>query len=572
MHPRRLLPLLGGLGGLGLATPATAQEGFALDRFAPAERGSDWHANDSLDLRGAARTAAGLTFDYAHRPLVAYDRDGEVAATVVGTQFFAHLGGALVLAERLRLGLSWPLLLTGAGDPVVTPAGRFETAPGFALGDPRVTGDLRLLGLYGAPFTLAAGAELHLPFGKQDAYASDGAPRFHPRLLAAGDLGALAYAGRVGVQLRPHDAEFAGTELGHELTFGVAAGLRLFDRALLLGPELTGASLFGGGEGGTPIELLLGGKLRLARQFRLGAAAGPGLTQGFGSPALRVVTSLEWAPTLAVDRDLDGDGLRDLDDRCPSRPAGATPDPARPGCPARDRDLDGIPDHEDACPEVPGVSSPAPTEHGCPAPPAPPPPPPDRDRDGIPDGEDACPDEPGVRQASAETNGCPRARLETATQQIRILERIEFAYRKADLTPQSLPVLEAVREILVAHPELLRLEIQGHTDDIGPNDYNLELSRERAEAVRAWLVAQGIEAARLSALGYGESRPLADNDNDEGRQANRRVEFHIREIRTPDPAEPTSPQSTDSAPPAPTEASAPDAPPTAPPTQVDPAP
>lgn len=556
---------------LAITTTATAQEGFALDRFSPAERGSDWHANDSLDLRGHLRPAAGLVLDYARQPLVAYDAEGDVARAIIETQLFAHAGGALILAERLRLAVNLPLLLQSSGEPVLTVDGRFATEGGLAIGDPRLTGDVRVVGSYGRPFTLAVGVEAYLPLGAQDAYASDGTLRLWPRLLAAGALGPFAYAARLGVHVRPHDARFAGTDLGSELTFGAAAGVRLAHGALLLGPELTGSTLLEGGEAGTPVELLLGGKVTLADDFRVGLAAGPGLTQAFGSPDVRGVASLEWFPAAATTRDRDGDGVPDPEDRCPARPAGSAPDPARPGCPAADRDGDGIADPLDACPAVPGVADADPAKHGCPAapPPAPrPAPPSDSDRDGIPDPEDACPHEPGVRQETPATNGCPRARLEAETRQIRILQRIEFEYKKATLTYASVPVLEAVAAILREHPELTRVEIQGHTDDVGPDDYNLELSRARANTVAIWLVAHGIAGARLTATGFGETRPLEPNDSEAGRQVNRRVEFHILE-GAPD-VPPTGGSETHTAPPRPPEPPAPT--PAAPGTAAPPAP
>ncbi|MBN2197165.1 MAG: OmpA family protein [Polyangiaceae bacterium] len=515
---------------LGTAAPVAAQEGFAIDRFSPAERGSDWQANDGLDLRGRLRPAAGLVLDFAHNPLVAYGSDGKVARSIIERQFFAHLGGALILANRIRFGVNMPLLLQSTGDPVVTPQGQFETETGFALGDPRLTFDLRLVGLYDSPFTLAGGAEVYVPAGTQDAFASDGTLRVIPRLLAAGNLGVFAYAGRVGVHVRPAGGEFAGTELGSELGFGAALGVRLIDRSLLVGPELTGSTLLGGGDGATPIEALLGGKYTIARDYRVGIGIGPGLTRGFGSPDLRVLASFEWFPTVEDARDRDGDGIVDGEDRCPARPAGRTPDPARPGCPARDADGDGIVDLEDACPTVAGVRTTNSATNGCPPPPPPPsPPPPDRDGDGVPDPQDACPDEVGVPQQTPATNGCPRARLETQAMQIRILQRIEFEYKSADLTASSTPVLEDVRVILAEHPELAKVEIQGHTDDVGPDDYNVRLSVSRAEAVRLWLVSHGIEGSRLTAVGFGKQRPLDTNDTYEGRQLNRRVEFHIVE-------------------------------------------
>jgi len=515
---------------LTLANPnlGRAQEGFALDRYEPAERGSDWFANESLDLRGHMRPSLGLVFDYAHKPLVAYDGDGNEAAAVVKTQFFAHLGGALVLWDRVRFGLNVPVLVLGAGDRVVTPDGDFATREGFALGDPRIGGDVLLAGMYGTPFSLAAGAQVFIPAGGQDAYASDGTIRLRPRLMAAGDLGPLTYAGQVGFHYRPHEATFAGTDLGSEVTFSAAAGVRLFDRSLVLGPELIGSALTGAQS--TPFELLFGGKYAFGPggdDFKVGAAAGPGLDQGLGAPEFRVLASFEWFPAIEENRDRDGDGVADRDDRCPARPAGAVADPARPGCPAPDTDADGIVDPLDACPTVPGVANADPTKQGCP--PEPPPPPPDSDGDGIVDASDACPNERGVHQRDPDKNGCPRVRLEKEIKQIRIIQRIEFEYDEAALTASSHDVLEDVRAILTEHPEITLIEIQGHTDNVGGEGYNEKLSEARAQTVLQWLVDHGIEPSRLRAVGYGKERPLDTNDTEEGRQQNRRVEFHILE-------------------------------------------
>jgi outer membrane protein OmpA-like peptidoglycan-associated protein len=163
-------------------------------------------------------------------------------------------------------------------------------------------------------------------------------------------------------------------------------------------------------------------------------------------------------------------------------------------------------------------------KNGCPPEPPKPLPKPDRDGDGVPDADDACPDEPGYPEAK----GCPRAKVDVAAKQIRIMQRIEFEYRKATLRPESTAVLEAVAAILEEHPHIKLVEIQGHTDNIGGSDYNLDLSKRRAEAVRKWLIDHGIASERLQTVGYGEDRPLESNDAPEGRQNNRRVEFHIK--------------------------------------------
>jgi outer membrane protein OmpA-like peptidoglycan-associated protein len=140
------------------------------------------------------------------------------------------------------------------------------------------------------------------------------------------------------------------------------------------------------------------------------------------------------------------------------------------------------------------------------------------------DPDDECPLAPG----RPEDRGCPRSvRLDTETGQIFILQRVEFATNRDVILDRSFPVLEEVRAVLAANPQLVRVRIEGHTDDRGRDAANLDLSRRRAASVTRWLVEHGVEASRLEAWGCGEVHPMEDNASADGRQANRRVEFHI---------------------------------------------
>jgi outer membrane protein OmpA-like peptidoglycan-associated protein len=106
------------------------------------------------------------------------------------------------------------------------------------------------------------------------------------------------------------------------------------------------------------------------------------------------------------------------------------------------------------------------------------------------------------------------------------LKNVFFAFNKWDLLPESYPELNKVAEFLKDNPTV-EIELAGHTDNVGSDDYNLELSDKRANSVKAYLIAQGISESRLRAKGYGESRPVAPNEYDWGREKNRRVEFTI---------------------------------------------
>jgi outer membrane protein OmpA-like peptidoglycan-associated protein len=218
--------------------------------------------------------------------------------------------------------------------------------------------------------------------------------------------------------------------------------------------------------------------------------------------------------------DRDGDGILDDKDACPDEPGVPDPDPKKNGCPpTKDRDKDGILDDKDACPDVPGVADPDPKKNGCP---------PDRDNDGILDPVDACPDKWGVADPDPKKHGCPKSVVLTDTEII-ILQQVQFDFAKATIRPVSNGLLDEVASVLRDHPELLRLEVQGHTDNKGQHGYNMKLSQARADAVMAALMARGIAPERMVARGYGPDKPLRDNNTEVNRQINRRVQFVILE-------------------------------------------
>ncbi len=173
----------------------------------------------------------------------------------------------------------------------------------------------------------------------------------------------------------------------------------------------------------------------------------------------------------------------------------------------KDTDGDGVYDHLDRCPGTPpGTLVDA---VGCPLP-AKPAAPVDSDGDGVLDDDDFCPGTP--RGATVDERGCW------------VLEGVEFESNRAEIRPAYEPELEAVATVLENNPTV-KIQIQGHTDSVGAAEYNRQLSEERARAVMEWLISEGIDRKRLSAVGMGESRPIANNDSAEGRERNRRVEL-----------------------------------------------
>jgi outer membrane protein OmpA-like peptidoglycan-associated protein len=190
-----------------------------------------------------------------------------------------------------------------------------------------------------------------------------------------------------------------------------------------------------------------------------------------------------------------------------------------------DRDGDGIVDRDDACPEEPEDIDRLLDEDGCPDV--------DVDRDGIADVDDRCDTRRETVNQYEDTDGCPDVVPEAVAAMppplrafAGTIEGIVFENDSAEILPRSEPALDAAAVVLRAYPEV-RVVIRGHTDAIADDAYNLALSKARAESVSAWLVAHGVEPARLSTEGLGESSPIDTNDTEEGRARNRRVEFLI---------------------------------------------
>ena len=235
-----------------------------------------------------------------------------------------------------------------------------------------------------------------------------------------------------------------------------------------------------------------------------------------------------------VDKDTDGDGIFDSRDKCPTVPGVAkyegcpVPDtdkdgifddkdkcpemagyPELDGCPYPDRDMDGVTDNKDRCPDEPGSTK----NDGCPIT--------DRDNDGVPDDIDRCPDTPGP----ASNYGCPE---DVKTKLTYIAKNIYFHTNKATLQQISHDPLDQLVDILKRYPNAT-LVIEGHTDNTGSNAYNIELSENRANAVKNYLTSKGIDGSRLTATGYGEEKPVTTNNTAEGRKLNRRVELKLSE-------------------------------------------
>ncbi len=206
--------------------------------------------------------------------------------------------------------------------------------------------------------------------------------------------------------------------------------------------------------------------------------------------------------------DSDGDGVPDYLDKCPGTPKGVEVD--ADGCPI-DSDGDGVPDTADKCPNTPkGVKV---DTNGCPV---------DSDGDGVPDYLDKCPGTP--KGVPVDDSGCPIAGIEVAGDEWFVRGQVLFDVNRETIKPGAAEVLLRVADFLKKNQQYL-VEIQGNTDSTGPLAWNMKLSEMRAEAVKSYLVTNGVAGDRLTTKGFGPNEPLAPNNTAEGRAKNRRVDF-----------------------------------------------
>ncbi len=230
-------------------------------------------------------------------------------------------------------------------------------------------------------------------------------------------------------------------------------------------------------------------------------------------------------------KDSDGDGVTDDKDKCPDIVGLATND----GCPNNDNDNDGISNDMDECPDVAGSSY----TKGCP----------DTDGDGIADKDDKCPELAGPRvyggcpdtdgdglddsidrcpnsPGTVAGNGCPEIKKEDRETLDIAMRAVQFDTGRNTLKSESYQILKQIANILSRYPDY-NLSIAGHTDNVGNAVANQTLSERRAKACYDYLISQGISSNRMSHTGYGESRPISDNNTLNGKRLNRRVEFNL---------------------------------------------
>ncbi len=457
---------------------------------------------------------AEILLDYTHGLLAISSGDNKVA-NLIDARLTAHAIGTYALLGRLELGVDLPVVLhqwssltsltsLGVTGPLVAPIAS------TTLGDFRLVGKLRLLDERRAPLGLAALLDVRFPTGDPQAFTSDGWSVV-PGVVASRRFGKLRLDGQLGYVIRDQ-GQYLQLVVHDALAYGLGASLDLppwwkLDtwRGIV---ELTGQFPRGDSTDTqryrAPLSARAGLRVRIWKSLAIDFGGGAGLGEaGYGREGYRFFAGVRWEELLS---DRDGDGVPDERDRCPDEPGLVS----LQGCPDGDRDGDGVPDSQDRCPDQPGPKE----LEGCP----------DTDGDGIPDIDDKCPTEPGP----AQNDGCPgEPVVEIETERLSLKDAINFDTGKDTIQRGSHRILDEIAAVLKAHPEIRRIRVEGHTDNVGGAAYNKDLSRRRAAAVASYLVAHGVARDRLVPEGYGYDRPVASNATALGRAKNRRVEFTI---------------------------------------------
>jgi len=480
-----------------LPAPARAED--------PTDRGFDPDpARLALSLDGgfAVETAAAaaprtyglaLVGDYASGLLAL--QLGNEREDLLRSRLTLHLLGGWSLG-RVELALHLPLAVwqrsdfsllerQGVSGPLVDPIAR------TALGDVRVGVKVPILDGRRFPVGVSALLDARLPTGNREAFTSDGAAVV-PSAIATRSFGRARVDAQLGYVVRGQ-GQYAQLVVHDGFAWGVGGSLDLPPLAWIARwkgiLELTGSWPRGYDLGGeryrAPLSARGGLRAWVSSRLAVELGGGAGLGEaGYGRERWRVFLGVRFnqLPVGEPEEDADEDGVSNLKDLCPRDPGPA--------------ELDGCPDF---------------------------------DGDLIPDREDRCPRERGP----AENDGCPvsvdEPVVEIESERLSLKDSIQFDTARDTIKPQSFPILDQIAKLLSEHPELKKIQVEGHTDNVGAAAYNKDLSERRAASVVRYLIQKGIARGRLNAAGFGFERPVTSNATALGRAKNRRVEFRIAE-------------------------------------------
>ncbi len=515
---KRCARLVVALAALLVSASASAEEGrFDAQIFRPSAAPRDLVMVQKSEVIADLSPTFGLFTNIALDPLVLVSKStsqriNAVAARLeltgmAGMGFFNWFDVSVAVpfvawqsSDNLRaIGTEGPVNPTGMGDVRLSSK---VAVPFFNRKDEVKSG-----------FGMAVSGNVNLPTGSPTNFTGDGVVTYGGSLIADYRFGiGVLVAVNGGIWFRP-DRQLAGVRIGDMASFGISAEAYVVQRwgISIIGEVFGYPSLttYPDSIRQIPAEFLMGARWQTKQGISVTVGGSFGAACGFGAPAVRFFTSITWQPKQSREQE-EINRLQMVD--------------------SEDPDHDGLIAAADRCPEVPG----APENLGCPDK--------DSDKDGVIDREDDCPDIPGGPRGK---RGCPTAFLKG--DEIVIFDEVHFATDKDILLDESKPVLLDVIEVLLQHPELREVVIEGHTDVRATDAYNMNLSQRRVNSVMAFFVSSGVDASRLQAKGFGHSQPIFDDAGCTGpdealspdckrmTSKNRRVMFRILRRGAPPP-------------------------------------
>jgi outer membrane protein OmpA-like peptidoglycan-associated protein len=464
-------------------------DGFDGQRFVPAAGAAGGLVVERPLVPQHLGFGFGLFLNYGYAPVVDRDRPSGANIFVLQHAMTMDLLASIGIGNIFELAVGVPVDPLWSGVSDVFNGQRLSANAG--IGDIRIVP--KMAWYFGRPrlnYGIGFMTPLYVPSGNENALRGAGGVRFDPTLLASvgGHRWDLAFNLGFRARFASKNPDFTGA---YELHWGLAATFGLIQAPRRTNLDLVAEWVAGyepsalqSGTIAVPMEVDLALVIKPTREWSIYLGGAGGLDNGLGVPDGRVIAGLRYAHRVpGSDRfgDSDHDGIINGKDRCPDEA----------------EDYDGFED-DDGCPEA------------------------DNDHDGVLDDDDECPDQAGPRN----NDGCPtRGTVVWRHGRLVIFGKVHFETGSARIQKRSDELLVQIAAMVKEHPEVGRVRIEGYTDNVGPPDMNVRLSRERAESVRERLVAHGVPRARLETQGFGESHPAAPNRTRAGRAKNRRVEF-----------------------------------------------
>lgn len=516
---RRISALFLSLSAFLAGASAHAEEGrFDAQVFRPSAAPRDLVMVRKSEVIGNLSPVVGLYTDLGFDPLVLVNKDTDQAISAVAARLTLTPMAGIGFFNLFDVTLAVPLVAWQSGGNLraIGTEGPVKSAS---------LGDLRLSTKVSMPFLnrkdeikkgfgMAIAGDLNLPTGDVNAFTGDGVVTGGASLIAdyRFGIGAIISANG-GVWIRP-DRQFAGVRVGDMASFGLGAEVYVVQRwGLSVIGEVYGypsLTKFPDSPTQVPAEFLLGARWQGKHGLSITVGGSFGAACSFGAPAFRLWSSITWQPEKSREQE-EINRLKEQDEADP--------------------DHDGLIGDADHCPKEAG----RPENFGCPDK--------DSDGDGVMDRDDECPDLAGGPHGK---KGCPTVYIKG--DEIVILDEVHFATDKDILLDDSKPIIEEVAEVLVQHPEIREVQIEGHTDIRATDAYNINLSQRRVNSVMKYLTEErGIDPTRLQAKGFGHSAPIFDDTGclgpDEGldqncrfmTSKNRRVVFRIMRRGAPPP-------------------------------------